>query len=65
MDAELFDLIEDEKYRQWSGLELIASEVRTSRALMCSKSAVTSAATVHLSPMYCPFAPELYIASSH
>ena len=28
MDAELYDLIEQEKARQWSGLELIASEVR-------------------------------------
>jgi len=28
VDPELFDLIEKEKERQWSGLELIASEVR-------------------------------------
>lgn len=28
IDPELHDLIEQEKLRQWSGLELIASEVR-------------------------------------
>ena len=27
MDAELFDLIEKEKNRQWKSLEMIASEV--------------------------------------
>lgn len=27
-DKEIFDIVENEKYRQWSGLELIASEVR-------------------------------------
>jgi glycine/serine hydroxymethyltransferase len=27
-DPELFDLVEKEKARQWSGIELIASEVR-------------------------------------
>jgi glycine hydroxymethyltransferase len=26
-DKEVFDIVENEKYRQWSGLELIASEV--------------------------------------
>ena len=26
-DPEMFDIIEREKHRQWSGLELIASEV--------------------------------------
>ena len=26
-DPEVFDLVEREKYRQWQGLELIASEV--------------------------------------
>lgn len=32
-DPELFDLIEKEKNRQWKGLELIASEVRTVRPI--------------------------------
>lgn len=26
-DKEVFDIVENEKLRQWSGLELIASEV--------------------------------------
>ena len=29
-DPEIYDLVEREKHRQWSGLELIASEVQTS-----------------------------------
>lgn len=29
-DPEIYDLIQKEKYRQYSGLELIASEVRLS-----------------------------------
>jgi hypothetical protein len=33
-DPELFDLIEKEKYRQWAGLELIASENYASTAVM-------------------------------
>eukprot|EP00124_Ichthyophonus_hoferi_P003438 Ihof_evm4s297 gene=Ihof_evmTU4s297 len=33
-DPEIFDLIEKEKNRQWRGLELIASENFTSRAVM-------------------------------
>jgi hypothetical protein len=33
-DPELYDLIEKEKQRQWVGLELIASENYTSRAVM-------------------------------
>lgn len=42
-DPELFDLIEHEKNRQWSGLELIASENFTSRAVMdCLGSALTN-----------------------
>ena len=42
-DPELFDLIEHEKHRQWSGLELIASENFTSRAVMdCLGSALTN-----------------------
>lgn len=42
-DPELFDLIEKEKHRQWSGLELIASENFTSRAVMtCLGSALTN-----------------------
>jgi glycine hydroxymethyltransferase len=32
-DPELHDLIEKEKHRQWSGLELIASENFTSKAV--------------------------------
>jgi glycine hydroxymethyltransferase len=34
VDPEMFDLIECEKKRQWSGLELIASENLTSKAVM-------------------------------
>jgi glycine hydroxymethyltransferase len=42
-DPELFDLIEREKHRQWSGLELIASENFTSRAVMdCLGSCLTN-----------------------
>jgi glycine hydroxymethyltransferase len=42
-DPELFDLIEHEKNRQWSGLELIASENFTSKAVMeCLGSALTN-----------------------
>ena len=42
-DPELFDLIEREKRRQWSGIELIASENFTSRAVMeCLGSCLTN-----------------------
>jgi glycine hydroxymethyltransferase len=42
-DPEMFDLIEKEKHRQWSGLELIASENFTSKAVMhCLGSALTN-----------------------
>jgi glycine hydroxymethyltransferase len=42
-DPVLFDLIEKEKYRQWSGLELIASENFTSTAVMdCLGSCLTN-----------------------
>jgi glycine hydroxymethyltransferase len=42
-DPVLFDLIEKEKFRQWSGLELIASENFTSKAVMtCLGSALTN-----------------------
>ena len=42
-DPELFDLIEHEKHRQWSGLELIASENFTSRAVIeCLGSCLTN-----------------------
>lgn len=42
-DPELFNLIEEEKNRQWKGLELIASENFTSRAVMeCLGSALTN-----------------------
>lgn len=42
-DPELFDLIEQEKCRQWRSLELIASENFTSRAVMdCLGSALTN-----------------------
>lgn len=42
-DPEIFDLIEKEKNRQWKGLELIASENFTSRAVMeCNGSALTN-----------------------
>jgi len=42
-DPEIFDLIEKEKHRQWSGLELIASENFTSKAVMsCLGSALTN-----------------------
>jgi glycine hydroxymethyltransferase len=33
-DPVLYDLIEKEKFRQWSGLELIASENFTSTAVI-------------------------------
>jgi len=33
-DPQMHDLIEQEKLRQWSGLELIASENFTSQAVM-------------------------------
>jgi glycine hydroxymethyltransferase len=42
-DPDLFDLIEREKHRQWSGLELIASENLTSKAVMsCLGSCLTN-----------------------
>jgi len=42
-DPVLFDLIEKEKFRQWSGIELIASENFTSKAVMtCLGSALTN-----------------------
>lgn len=42
-DPELFDLIEQEKNRQWKSLELIASENFTSRAVMdCLGSCLTN-----------------------
>eukprot|EP00566_Odontella_aurita_P012952 CAMPEP_0113537834 /NCGR_PEP_ID=MMETSP0015_2-20120614/7043_1 /TAXON_ID=2838 /ORGANISM="Odontella" /LENGTH=468 /DNA_ID=CAMNT_0000437367 /DNA_START=143 /DNA_END=1549 /DNA_ORIENTATION=- /assembly_acc=CAM_ASM_000160 len=42
-DPEMYDLIEQEKHRQWTGLELIASENFTSRAVMeCLGSALTN-----------------------
>lgn len=42
-DPELFELLEREKNRQWKGLELIASENFTSRAVMdCLGSALTN-----------------------
>lgn len=42
-DPVLFDLIEREKNRQWSGLELIASENFTSKAVFqCLGSALTN-----------------------
>lgn len=42
-DPELFDIIEKEKWRQWSGLELIASENLTSRAVLdCLGSCLTN-----------------------
>ncbi|KAL9645603.1 hypothetical protein ABK040_000665 [Willaertia magna] len=42
-DPELFDLIEREKNRQWKGLELIASENFTSKAVMdCLGSCLTN-----------------------
>ena len=42
-DPEMFDLIEQEKNRQWRSLELIASENFTSRAVMdCLGSALTN-----------------------
>ena len=42
-DPEIFDLIEREKHRQWSGLELIASENFTSKSVMsCLGSALTN-----------------------
>jgi len=33
-DPELFDIIEKEKYRQWAGIELIASENYAGTAVM-------------------------------
>lgn len=42
-DPEMYELIEQEKSRQWRGLELIASENFTSRAVMdCLGSALTN-----------------------
>ena len=42
-DPDLFDLIEKEKFRQWTGLELIASENLTSKAVMtCLGSCLTN-----------------------
>jgi glycine hydroxymethyltransferase len=42
-DPVMFDLIEKEKHRQWSGLELIASENFTSKAVIsCLGSALTN-----------------------
>lgn len=42
-DPELYDIIEKEKWRQWSGLELIASENLTSRSVMeCLGSCLTN-----------------------
>jgi len=42
-DPEMFQLLEEEKNRQWKGLELIASENFTSRAVMdCLGSAFTN-----------------------
>ena len=42
-DPELYDLIEQEKNRQWRSLELIASENFTSKAVMeCLGSALTN-----------------------
>lgn len=42
-DPELFEIIEHEKHRQWSGLELIASENFTSKAVFqCLGSALTN-----------------------
>ena len=42
-DPEMYELIEKEKLRQWRGLELIASENFTSRAVMeCLGSCLTN-----------------------
>ena len=42
-DPDMFDLIEREKFRQWTGLELIASENLTSKAVMtCLGSCLTN-----------------------
>ena len=42
-DPEMFDILEREKHRQWSGLELIASENLTSKAvLQCLGSALSN-----------------------
>lgn len=42
-DPTMFDLIEREKFRQWTGLELIASENFTSKAVIsCLGSALTN-----------------------
>ena len=40
-DPVMFDLIEKEKHRQWSGLELIASENFTSKVLIYHSSLVS------------------------
>merc|ERR1719158_1378670 len=43
VDPVIFDLLEREKHRQWRGLELIASENITSKAVMdCLGSAFTN-----------------------
>lgn len=34
-DKEIYEIVENEKLRQWSGLELIASEVGRSAFLTC------------------------------
>jgi hypothetical protein len=48
-DPELFDIIEHEKFRQWSGLELIASENFTSRSVMeCLGSVLTNKVNTYL-----------------
>lgn len=36
-DKEIYEIVENEKLRQWSGLELIASEVSGNLALTCWK----------------------------
>ena len=42
-DPDMFDLIEREKHRQWTGMELIASENLTSKAVIqCLGSALTN-----------------------
>lgn len=48
-DPVLYNLIEKEKFRQWSGLELIASENFTSKAVMeCLGSCLTNKVTLRL-----------------
>lgn len=50
VDQELFDLIEKEKYRQWSTIELIPSENFTSRAVMdCLSSCLANQYTESIS----------------